>query len=706
MFSIRRQLQLSISIIAFILILLISGLTFFWVNRSFNQNRLDVASSYLLQNAAAFDQAIAEIAMPANMIETQINSHYEALKAQGVNQEIDAWLPYFDKALTLRDFPKGLNAHIDFYTLDKDGLPLSRSAHYEAMAQGNQLALGRVQNEALSEDALKALKIMVQNGSTSYWHTQVVKGASGDAKSAWAQIRVFYYYNQPVLIAVFSGNADTFKLVPSKNRSDQAPKLGILSQSGSLIYTSSDFDAALLKTVASSSSIKDGASGQTVLVSRLINSPKLILSHVLSNTWQIVYIYTPKSWLSTMGQELGLLVLLIVVFAMLLSLLGKWAFRRFDQPLHRLEALLEQSQDQALLGMDVLEIKPDSKDEIQQLMAAYVQLSRFIAHSEQDLRELKQSLETQAQLKTNELRQTNALLTKSIEDIERQSLHLSELHEKLSQNVSAINVSRRELLNLEKMSSLKYLVSGIAHELNTPIGNAITIATYLDAEIDQLLLQLKGGQQLQKHKLTDSVKTIRISLQQLLNNLQQGLSILTLIEDLVISETDAYPTLLDIPAFIELMAQTYLQGQPKPVSLVMKCTLTEPFIMTDPEKIRQILMPLLENSLTHGFKDLSGKGVIQIGLYSDKGHLVLEYSDNGRGVNWQEKQHILTPFYSSDFGLRKGLGLNFAYNIVTQYYKGHLSLFDAPLGGLGIRCDLDGALLTADKIVTQTEVSL
>lgn len=706
MFSIKRQLQLSISIIAITLILLISGLTFFWVSRSFNQNRLDVVASYLLQNAATFDQAIAEISMPANLIETQISTHYEALKAEGRHQDIAAWLPYFDRALTLRDFPQSLNAHIDFYTLNQEGTPDAMSAHYEAMPQGNQLALGTIQREALSKDGLKALSIMVQNGSSSYWLTPSANNASEERAYTWAQIRVFYYFNQPVLMAVFSGDADSIKLIPAKNHSDLSPQLGILSQSGSLIYSSSNFDTSLLQTVRSTASIKDGASGQTVMVSRLVNSPKLMLSHVLANTWQIIYVYTPKSWLNTMAQELVMAALLVVVFAVMLSILGKWAFRRFDQPLHRLEQHLEATPNQPPIEPLLHPLNADSKDEIQQLMAAYVKLSRYIEHSEQDLRELKLSLEEQSQLKAKELQRTNELLSQSIEDLERQRHHLAELHDQLSENVNAINASRLELLNLEKMSSLKYLVSGVAHELNTPIGNAITIATYLDAEIDQLLLQLKRGQQLQKHKLTDSVKTIRVSLQQLINNLQQGLSILTLIEDLVISEDDALSSLIDVAAFIEIMAQTYLYGQPMAVTLIMKSNLTEPYVKTDPEKMRQILIPLLENSLNHGFKDLDQNKVIQIGLYADKGHLVLEYSDNGRGVSWKEKQHILTPFYSSDFGLKKGLGLNFAYNIVTQFYKGHLSIFDAPLGGLGIRCDLDAAILTSDKTLAQTEVSL
>lgn len=701
MLSIRRQMQISLSIIAFVLVLLISSLTLFWVNQTFNQNRLRVATSYLLQYAATFNEAISEITLPADIVNNQVSGHYESLAAKGEAGSIESWLPYFDKALTYRDMPKSLVTHIDFYTLSPEGKLGPQNVHYQANPENTRFESGLVESEPLNAEVESALKLMLKNGTESYWLTS---DAYANASKSWLKIRLFRYYNQPVLVSIFSGDASSFHINFSQTRLDEKPQLAILSQSGSLIYASNAFDESVLNNSLSSHTIKDEASSQAVKVSQLSGSPQLLLSHVLSNSWQIVYVYSPKSWIGAMGQELGLLILLIFVLIALLSTLGKWAFRRFDQPLHRLELFLDKPSESS----DIFEGEKlgthSSRDEIAQLMDAYKQLSMYIEHSEKDLTDLKLNLEEQSQLKSKEIQQANLLLSRSIEDLERQSLHLEELHEKLSQNVSAINDSRRELLNLEKMSSLKYLVSGVAHELNTPIGNAITIATYLDAEIDHLIVELKQGTPLKKNRFTDSVKTIRTSLHQLLNNLQQGLNILALIEDLVISEDATLVTPVDIAAFIELIAQTHIDNHHHEVKLLIKNTIGSALIDTDPERVRQLLTPLLENSLNHGFKAFEQEQIIQIGLYSEDGHLVIEYSDNGKGVDWNERQYILTPFYSSDFGLRKGLGLNFVYNVVTQYYKGHLSFFDTPLGGLGIRCELDAATLYDETTSLRKEV--
>ena len=41
--------------------------------------------------------------------------------------------------------------------------------------------------------------------------------------------------------------------------------------------------------------------------------------------------------------------------------------------------------------------------------------------------------------------------------------------------------AQNELLQSEKLASLGALVAGIAHELNTPIGNALMVATSFEA---------------------------------------------------------------------------------------------------------------------------------------------------------------------------------------------------------------------------------
>ena len=77
---------------------------------------------------------------------------------------------------------------------------------------------------------------------------------------------------------------------------------------------------------------------------------------------------------------------------------------------------------------------------------------------EADLRTLNQNLETRVAARTGELARANAELERTID---------------------SLSLAQDELGRQERLSSLGSMVAGVAHELNTPIGNSLTVATTL-----------------------------------------------------------------------------------------------------------------------------------------------------------------------------------------------------------------------------------
>ena len=91
---------------------------------------------------------------------------------------------------------------------------------------------------------------------------------------------------------------------------------------------------------------------------------------------------------------------------------------------------------------------------------------------EADLRTLNQNLETRVAARTGELARANAELERTID---------------------SLSLAQDELGRQERLSSLGSMVAGVAHELNTPIGNSLTVATTLQEAASSFTQEITGG---------------------------------------------------------------------------------------------------------------------------------------------------------------------------------------------------------------------
>ena len=71
---------------------------------------------------------------------------------------------------------------------------------------------------------------------------------------------------------------------------------------------------------------------------------------------------------------------------------------------------------------------------------------------------------------------------------------------------------------------------------------------------------------------------------------------------------------------------------------------------------------------------ISSEGTIRIKSYQDNDQIIIEYSDDGKGISKEDLKNIFTPFFTTRRGTGgSGLGLSIVYNLVTGTLKGNIS---------------------------------
>ena len=250
--------------------------------------------------------------------------------------------------------------------------------------------------------------------------------------------------------------------------------------------------------------------------------------------------------------------------------------------------------------------------------------------------------------------------------------------QKLTQTLTHLNDAQSQLIQSEKMASLGRLVAGVAHEINTPLGIAITAnSLVLDetlevkAKIDEAKLsKAKMNSYIEKaeQSLTMSEKSLgRVRV--LLANFKQVAA-----DQIVMDERE-----IDLVSYIDEVMETLSVEMKKHRIGYVYTGLEKVKVTTLPGVFAQVLTNLVINSIIHGF-DGRDSGEISIKLMSvtceeNKQRIKLIYCDNGKGMNEHTLKNIFEPFFTTKRGAGStGLGMNIVYNIINQQLKGDVDV--------------------------------
>jgi two-component system, NtrC family, sensor kinase len=274
------------------------------------------------------------------------------------------------------------------------------------------------------------------------------------------------------------------------------------------------------------------------------------------------------------------------------------------------------------------------------------------------------------------LRQHNLNLE---ETVNQRTAELTSSNAELSQALETLQTAQRELVESEKLASLGRLVAGVAHELNTPLGNALTVVSALDDRYKQLEAMLAGGVQMRRSTLEELARDTRRGQDILQRNVQKAADLVRDFKQVAIDQTNDLRRDFDLRKVVEdvlVMVEPSFKHTP----FVIQTELCQGLMMNSyPGALGQVLTNLLMNALVHGFDGMRhGRVTVHCEPLNDS-EAELIVSDDGHGMDESVRRRIFDPFFTTKLGTGgSGLGMHIVHNIVTNVLGGQIEVKSSP----------------------------
>ena len=260
-------------------------------------------------------------------------------------------------------------------------------------------------------------------------------------------------------------------------------------------------------------------------------------------------------------------------------------------------------------------------------------------------------------------------MTSVIRDIKRGQFHrqmeitsrdeLGELAVTFNRMTSSLQRNREleaSLAQQGKMASLGILSSGVAHEINNPLGVILGYAGYLENKLDP-----EDPNHHFIHEIKRESKRCKKIVQDLLNYARTPQP--------EFAETDLNKLLDQIVNFAANHTDMH------DVKIDTKFTDGLPELLIDGDQIRQVAINLILNAGAA----MEDGGILSVRTYREEDDVVMTFADSGSGIDEADLERIFEPFYTTkDRGT--GLGLAITRQIIEQHH-GSIQMTSRPNQG-------------------------
>ena len=280
-------------------------------------------------------------------------------------------------------------------------------------------------------------------------------------------------------------------------------------------------------------------------------------------------------------------------------------------------------------------------------------------------------------------RATNFFVT----EIGRRERALRRAKDQADHALEDLHQAQDDLIRAEKLASLGQLVAGVAHEINTPLGIALTTATLVRDETRAFQGLVAAGT-LSRSRLTHFVDRVGEGTQLLCANLTRAADLVHGFKQVAVDRASDERRRFDLDVWLgELLAS--LQPMLRKGGHRIERDVPSGIVVdTYPGVLAQIVTNLVANAVVHGFAAARRPGTITVRV-SQAGSLVrLEVGDDGSGIAPEHLGRIFDPFFTTARSRGStGLGMHIVHNLVTAKLQGRIAVESEPGRGTRVRLE-------------------
>jgi signal transduction histidine kinase len=272
----------------------------------------------------------------------------------------------------------------------------------------------------------------------------------------------------------------------------------------------------------------------------------------------------------------------------------------------------------------------------------------------------------------------NAQLELRVDD---RTSRLEYANSELVTTLSRLKDAQNELIRTEKMAALGDMVAGMAHEINTPLGVAITASSLIDRSMAEVRAAFENGT-MTRGDLERYINSCTESSQIIQANLGRAGELVQSFKLVAADQSSEERRSFDLCDYArDVLVSLQPSFKKTGHRIVVSCGESVP-VYSYPGSFSQIITNFAMNSLLHAYPGRND-GIMTITITVENEVLLLNYRDDGCGIEPENLDKIFNPFFTTKRQKGgTGLGLHVVYNIVTQKLAGMIDVESRPGEGV------------------------